>query len=148
MIWWLMVEIRKDHRLHHKNFSQSFHSNTKLNKRFQLFVGTTIFNAFLFLLEGNLLSFRPMITIFITRLCTENTPSKGCWLHSKFLQLILVDLKRGSYIMPRCSMYGIFTYIYHKFKPHLAKFHTWSIWDGQCRNPQARNRRSVHNSSI
>ena len=29
--------------------------------------------------------------------------------------------------LPRRSMYGIFTYIYHKFKPHVGKYtiHGW-----------------------
>ena len=32
--------------------------------------------------------------------------------------------------MPRCSMYGIFTYIYPINGPNVCKyFHTWSIWD-------------------
>ena len=25
-------------------------------------------------------------------------------------------------LYPRCSMYGIFTYIYHKFKPNVGKY--------------------------
>ena len=30
---------------------------------------------------------------------------------------------------PICSMYGIFTYIYHKFKPNVGKiYHMWILW--------------------
>ena len=25
-------------------------------------------------------------------------------------------------VFPRCSMYGIFTYVYHKFKPNVGKY--------------------------
>ena len=44
----------------------------------------------------------------------------SCFFNSTFLTCKLVFATLGDDFYPTCSMYGIFTYMYHKFRPNVA----------------------------
>ena len=57
-----------------------------------------------------------------TEVTISGMDSKGlCWLVYVWLSLSLLFFSAMNNYA-KCSMYGMFTYIYHEFKPHVDKY--------------------------
>ena len=83
------------------------------------------------------LVFGGVLLVFVGGVRTQITgglPSKN--LHGKGIFNLHVhhlqkenDPNGRTYSIPRCSMYGLFIYIYQKFEPNVDKYNTLSIRD-------------------
>ena len=68
-------------------------------------------------------TYRDFSTLFIRMHATPSPP------RNMSLGIMVQAVARFISPVPRCSMYGIFSYIYHKFKPNVGK-HTIHGWYG------------------
>jgi len=62
---------------------------------------------------------------FVMKVCKFISREVGC---TNILKTTFCMVPYSSMIYPRCSMYGIFTWIYHTFKPNVGKYTIRGAW--------------------